>query len=149
MSERNKKPAGTGLPASEWLNIFRAAKVEVERLDAAKGEQGRATVIGNFLARMVNREVRIQVDGRTGKATLRSVPGRSRQVRYYFEIAWDEDQHGADADGDDAPLRTSDKTRSATKTRRDEERNPKQQRESPIDRSRTTGFAPAGNTERW
>ncbi|HEX3599858.1 MAG TPA: hypothetical protein VHU84_06920 [Lacipirellulaceae bacterium] len=121
----------------------------MERLDAAKGEQGRATVIGNFLARMVNREVRIQVDGRTGKATLRSVPGRSRKVRYYFETFWDDYQSEPDADGESTPKPASPKTRVPDRSRPREETTPGPPRESPIDRSPVTGLMPGRNNEAW
>ena len=145
MNDRDNKSAGAGLPAGEWLNIFRGAKVEAERLDAAKSAQGRATIIGNFLARMVDREVRIEVDGRTGKATLRTAPGRGNKKVYWFDVIFDGDQPG---DGDDtqspsgngAPRKRSRDVRKMLEV---------ESRDSPIDRSPASGLVAASNDEPW
>lgn len=143
MSDREEKPAGTGLPAGEWLNIFRSAKVEVERLDAAKSAQGRSTIIGNFLARMVNRTVPIEVDGRTGKATLRTAAGRGNKKLYWFDVSFDGDQPGDDTQS------PSDKG-APRKLPRDVPKKPQvESRYSPINRRPAPGMVPAGNNEAW
>ena len=143
MGDREEKLAGTGLPAGEWLNIFRSAKVESERLDAAKSAQGRATIIGNFLARMVGREVPIEVVGRTGKATLRTGAGRGNKKLYWFDVSFDGDQPGDDTQspGDNGAPRKL--LRNAPKKLQVEPR------DNPIDRRPAPGLVPAGNNEAW
>jgi hypothetical protein len=79
-----------GSPASKWEALFKKVGVETDRLDAARSEKARMTILGNFLAQNVGREVPIEVKGRTGKATLRMNVGRGRQKHYHFEIVWDE-----------------------------------------------------------
>jgi hypothetical protein len=121
--------------------------VEVERLDAAKSAQARATIIGNFLARMVGREVSIEVDGRTGQATLRKAQGRSNKQLYYFEVVFDDGPNEPDDRSGDPPQPTGGK---ATGNRSRQE--PAQQRDvgsrdNPIDRS--PGLVPARNGEAW
>jgi hypothetical protein len=143
MGDRDKKPAGAGLPAGEWLNIFRGAKVEAERLDAAKSAQGRATILGNFLARMVDREVPIEVDGRTGKATLRTAPGRGGKKLYWFDVAFD-----GDWPGDDIPS-PSDNGAPRKRQPAVAKKPATEPRNSPIDRSPAPGLATAGNGEAW
>jgi hypothetical protein len=141
MSNRNKRPAGLGLRASEWLSIFHGAGVETERLEATKSEQGRATIIGSYLARMVNREVRIEVDGRSGKATLRTGPGRGGKNLYWFEVAFDDREQAAKND--------------SPQLRRDFIQNPTTQKPvtnsstSPIDRSPAKGMLSPANDEAW
>lgn len=143
MSDQLSPSPRLGLPPADWLEFFRSAKVEVDRLDAAKSRQGQITVAANFLARMVDREVRIEVDGRTGTATLRVAPGRSRRKGYYFDIVFDEeDPSAAEEDGPQPLERKTINTRPCSGR---EER--KCQPDSPVDRSQR--FLPAANDETW
>lgn len=97
----SKKKAGVkGIPAADWLQHFKAADVEQEALKEAKSQQAKATKAGNFLSRLVDREVPIEVDGRTGKATLRMEKGRANKKHYWFDVCWDEPEGPA---GDKRP----------------------------------------------
>ena len=102
-----------GVPAGNWEALFKKAGVETDRLDAAKSEKARTTILGNFLAQNVGREVPIEVKGRTGKATLRMNVGRGRQKHYHFEIRWDDAEdsqsnklHDKVPDQEPAPTKT-------------------------------------------
>ena len=148
MGNRNSKPVRLGQPPADWLEFFRGAKVEIDRLEAAKSRQGQVTVAANFLARMVDREVPIEVDGRAGKATLRVAPGRSRRKVYYFEVVFeDDDQSGSDEDANDGPQPLGGKTIASRKRPRMEEKTT--ERDNPINRSPALGYVPAGNDEAW
>jgi hypothetical protein len=140
-----------GLAAAEWLNVFRGAKVETERLDSANSARSRATIIGNFLARMVDRQVSIEVEGRTGRARLRSATGRSRAKLYYFEVAFD-DQIQLDDRSLTEPRPAPGRKTKTTSARRSgtESKSPEPEfRESPIDRSPARGLVGNGNDEAW
>ena len=78
------------IPAGKWEILFKKASIEKEKLEVAMSERGRSTIIGNFLSQNVGREVPIEINSRTGKATLRMVLGSGKQKRYFFEILWDE-----------------------------------------------------------
>jgi hypothetical protein len=124
------------------LNFFRGAKVEAERLDAAKSSQGRATIMGNFLARMVDREVPIEVDGQAGRATLRSAPGRGGKKLYWFEVMFDD----GSMDEHDRPINKGPVRKSKAKELRERTTGPK---EDPIDRTPARGMVRAANDEAW
>ena len=79
-----------GRTPNQWEEYFRRARVQVEALDATKSDQGRATILGRFLAQNQGREVPISVGGRPGKARLCVEPGGKRQRLYSFQITWDE-----------------------------------------------------------
>jgi hypothetical protein len=153
MSNENVQTVTHGLAAKEWLEIFRRTGVEQERLEHAKSDRGRATIIGNFLGRQINREVGIEVNGRAGKATLRSVQGRSGKTLYYFEIVWDDEQRASDAtapldpapDGETQPARRAAAARSTTTTSPGRAST----QESPIDRRVALGSTAAANDEAW
>jgi hypothetical protein len=70
-----------GLPATGWLPIFTAANILTDK--------GKSVKMGKFLTRNVDRRVPIQVNGRTGNATLKPDPCRANEKRYYFEVTWD------------------------------------------------------------
>jgi hypothetical protein len=152
MSNENGQTGADGLAAKEWLGIFRKVGVEQERLEHAKSDRGRATIIGNFLGRQIDREVGIEVDGRVGKATLRSVKGRSGKTLYYFEIVWDDAQPTPEnttpedpaPEGEPQPARRAAAVRSTTTS-------PKHSstQESPIDRRVALGSTAAANDEAW
>ena len=91
MSRAKKQEPQHGLLPSEWEAIFRRAKVRVESLEEAKSLRARATHIGNYLAQNLDREVPIQVNGRTGKARLRFLEAGRKQRRYFFEVEWDDE----------------------------------------------------------
>lgn len=80
----------SGLTASQMEILFRRAVVMCDELNTSKGAKGKATVIGRFLSRHVNREVSIEVDGRAGRAKLCAGDGRSRSRLYFFEVRWDD-----------------------------------------------------------
>jgi hypothetical protein len=86
-SERIRDQAA---PVPDWERFFHKAGVRTEELGGCKGRRAKSIRIGQFLSPLVGREVPIEVRGRTGRAVLRSVPGRSRTKRYVFEIVWDE-----------------------------------------------------------
>jgi hypothetical protein len=86
-----KQRTDAGLLPGQWEDLFRKADVQVEALDAAKSRQARATLLGNFLVRNLDREVPIEVKGRQGKARLRAVAVGRRQKRYFFEVRWEAD----------------------------------------------------------
>jgi hypothetical protein len=77
-------------PAADWAKYFEAAKVRVEELNACKSARARAIWIGKHLSPLVDREVAIEVKGRTGRAVLRVEEGRSNEKRYIFEVKWDD-----------------------------------------------------------
>jgi hypothetical protein len=89
MSKGRREKPKYGLPASEWVALFRKAGVQLDALESAKSHHARATLLGNFLAMNLGREVPIEVDGRMGTACLRSVDAGKRQRRYFFEVRWD------------------------------------------------------------
>jgi hypothetical protein len=132
------KSKHSGAPASKWESLFKGAGIETERLDAAKSEKARTTILGNFLAQNVGREVPIEVKGRTGMATLRMNVGRGKRKQYWFEVRWD----GA---GDASPDITKDAksgksptpTKVTTPTRRGSESTPHDATNA--ERSETTG----------
>ena len=82
------------LPPREWEPFFRKAGVRVEELDGAKSSKARSIKIGLFLSPLVDREVPIQVEGRSGKAVLRVADRRSKEKRYYFDVTWDHESDG-------------------------------------------------------
>jgi hypothetical protein len=132
-----------GLPARDWEPLFRKVGVERDRLDVAKSERGKTTILGNFLAQNVDREVPIAVNGRTGKATLRMKKGRSNTKQYYFEIVWDE----PDGKGPSSPDGTGGATGGAA--HQEEQRNTDEAaNESLRAPSATSEVAPAGATEK-
>jgi hypothetical protein len=79
------------LLAAGWESFFRKAGVRVEDLNASKSNRTRAIKIGQFLSPHVNREVPVQVKGRTGKAVLRAEEGRAKEKRYFFVVTWDDE----------------------------------------------------------
>ena len=80
-----------GAPAGEWEKTFCLANVAVDKLDAAKSERAKATLIGNVLRQHLDREVTIETADRKGSATLRREADSSKRPRYYFEVRWDSD----------------------------------------------------------
>ena len=111
--DANVNANAVGLPAGEFEKIFLKAYVLTDALSNAKSAKSKATKIGNFLTSKVGREVPINVNGRTGKATLCMRQGRARQKVYFFEVLWDSPNTDAEVittqtntpldDGVDAP----------------------------------------------
>jgi len=89
-----------GLPASQLERVFRRAGVLIDQLDTTQSARAKSTRIGQWLSPLVGRRVSIEVAGRTGTATLRCLPGRSREKRYHFEVVWDDSVSQAQADGE-------------------------------------------------
>ncbi len=74
------------LPAGEFENVFRDAGVLTDALNNAKSAKSKSTQMGRFLATNVDREVPINVNGRSGKAKLCMTQGRAKQKLYHFEV---------------------------------------------------------------
>lgn len=152
MSNERSEKVDYGLRAGEWQVIFRHTGVEAERLNSAKSDRGRATIMGNFLGRQLNREVGIDVDGRTGKATLRSRPSRGATTLYYFEVLWDAEQQNSanQPTGDPISAGESQPARPAT-TARSTSTGPgfTPPSESPTEHGINSGLTMPGNSELW
>jgi hypothetical protein len=74
-------------PASEWEDYFKKAGVLIEKLDAAKSQKSKSTIIGSFLTRNVDRVVTIEHAGRQMQAKLRAFGERANGKTYAFEVA--------------------------------------------------------------
>jgi hypothetical protein len=85
----SQQPKAPGLPAGQLEQVFRKANVLVAELDNAASQRSKATLLGNFLKKNLDREVPIEVRGCLGKGTLRMNAERSKQKLYYFEVRWD------------------------------------------------------------
>jgi hypothetical protein len=88
-TRRQPKKRDRGLLASEWETLFRKGRVEVPGLDNAKSQQAKATVIGSFLSKNVDREVPVEVLGHPGRARLVPADAGRRQTRYSFSFTWE------------------------------------------------------------
>ena len=75
-----------GRSAKDWERVFARAGIRADKLGDCKSAHARATKIGQFLGRSVDREVPVCVEGRTGTAILRRKQGRARAQCYYFEL---------------------------------------------------------------
>jgi len=78
----------TGLRAGELEPVFRRAGVLREELERAKSVKSKATLIGNFLSKNLNREVAVEVNGRLGKAVVKQELGAARAKFYRIEVSW-------------------------------------------------------------
>lgn len=83
-----------GRPPRELEPLFRDANVLTEKLNGIPSQAGKATSIGIFLSRLVNRRAKVMEQGpggRQGTAVLRTVirPHGNQKV-YFFEIKWDD-----------------------------------------------------------
>jgi hypothetical protein len=81
--------AELGMTAGKLEDLFKHAGIPADELDHAKSSRAKSTRIGAFLNRHLDREVPIELEGRTGTAILRRREARSNQKRYYFEVQWD------------------------------------------------------------
>ena len=64
----------------------------MEQLENSRSNQGRATIIGNFLARMVDREVSFRSKWPHRKGDVTVGPGRlSGKKLYHFDVVFDDD----------------------------------------------------------
>lgn len=77
------------LPAADWLPFFAKADILTQALTETHSAKAKTIKIGQFLSPNVNRPVPIQVNGRSGHATLRVKKGTAKSKRYFFEITWD------------------------------------------------------------
>jgi hypothetical protein len=75
---------------SEWIRYFEMAKIRTDELENCRSNHAKAIRAGQFLSPHVNRPVRIEVNGRTGTATLKAEDGRAKERRYFFEVVWDD-----------------------------------------------------------
>src|SRR5262249_50831642 len=85
MAQTKQGEQRAAAPAADWAKYFEAAKVRVEELNACKSARARAIWIGKYLSPLVDREVAVEVKGRTGHAVLQVEEGRSNEKRYIFE----------------------------------------------------------------
>ena len=76
---------GAGKPAREWIPAFVATQVLKDQL-ASGSDRSKTTLIGQFLAARVDRQVDIETAHGPCIATLRCQGTRSRQKCYLFEI---------------------------------------------------------------
>lgn len=144
-----RKHECTGWPAAKWEPIFRAAKVADEKLQLAKSEKARETIIGAFLSQHVDREVPIEFNGKTHRARLRCVTGRARKKEYYFVVAYDGELDEPAAPppvqaAEGVPDQLHDKPRPKKKRRKKRSHGTK-----PARRRRTSGGGDGGNEEVW
>src|SRR5258708_3605303 len=87
MKSENKNE--TGSFPSKWDGLFKKAGILAEAFEVGRSQRSRSTMLGNFLAKNVDRPVPIWFEGRAGTARLRVVDARSGQRRYHFEVTWD------------------------------------------------------------
>jgi hypothetical protein len=79
------------LPAKDWERFFRQAGLLTDKPNSPMSRQACSIKIGLFLSPMVGREVPVEVNGRTGRATLRMKDvGRAKGKLYYLEVVWDD-----------------------------------------------------------
>lgn len=79
-----------GKRATEWVPLFRDAKVQTAAMQSAAHERHQATVAGTFLSARLNRPLPILVGNRAGTAIFRGQPARSNGRLYWLEVAWAE-----------------------------------------------------------
>jgi hypothetical protein len=77
-----------GKTAGEWAPHLREAGLLPHERGAGP-ERALAIAAGRFLGGRLDRAVPVVAGDRAGTATLRAQPGRSRQRRYGFVVAWD------------------------------------------------------------
>jgi hypothetical protein len=141
---QGKMPLRT-LVATGWEPHLRKAEVLVEELSGCKSERARAIRIGQFLSPKVDREVAIQVRGRTGRATLRLEKRRANEKAYFFEVLWD-----VEATAGAKKIRPKEKTLRAAKTAtRDEVLEHNNVKKPVRSNPRFSGKVKAGNNEKW
>jgi hypothetical protein len=72
-------------PPARWIAVFEKAGVQNSEM-VGKADHPKATLIGKYLSRYVNRSVSVDVNGNRGKATLRREEARAGKKLYAFEI---------------------------------------------------------------
>jgi hypothetical protein len=82
-------PNGIGKKALDWVPILRDAKLRQNELALATSERSVAIFLGCYFGARLGKPVPVQVNERTGTATLKAQPGRSRSRRYWLEVQWD------------------------------------------------------------
>lgn len=92
-----------GRPPGEWEMVFRRAGVLIDELSTTHSNRAKATRIGKFLGRHVEREVPIEYQDCPGIARLRVVGARSRQRLYRFVVWGFEFNGGIVRDGESVP----------------------------------------------
>jgi hypothetical protein len=80
-----KGAAKLGSPAGDWAPVFERAGILTEKLGLAD-PRSKATTVGQFLSKMVDRSVTIDAEPEPLSFTLRKVPGRSNKKPYFFEV---------------------------------------------------------------
>lgn len=140
------KTGPQGLPAREWESLFTKAGIEKDRLEAAKSAKARATILGNFLAQHVGREVPIEINGKSGTATLCMELGRAKSKNYYFKVRWDKlDDTKPDKAQSKAPHKATGRKPRETKMQRSSKI---QSTAAPASKQRHPSPA-SGNDETW
>ncbi len=140
--KKDAKTDAKKLPAGAWGPWLQAAGVLTKELAEAKGTHQKAILIGQFLSPLVDREVKVTVAGRTGRATLRTDTRRAREKCYFFEVAWDAP---AEADPPEAPPKPHAKPNIESRAK------PKTASSAPAGRKSGAGPGPrtTGNDEQW
>jgi len=74
-----------GLPAGEWVPVLERAGILTDKLGSAP-PRSKATTLGQFLSKMVDRSVYVDAEPGQSTCTLRKYPGRSNKKLFYFEV---------------------------------------------------------------
>jgi hypothetical protein len=80
-----KEAAGLGLPAGEWVPVFEKARLLLEKLSQAT-LRSKATTVGHFLSKMVDRQILVDAEFEELAFTLRMRKGRSNKKLFFFEV---------------------------------------------------------------
>ena len=83
------RPKAKALTAKEWVPLFLTTKLLDEDLAAAKNAKSRETRVGQFLAKSVGKQIRVQSGDKTTTLTLRSRPARANAKVYWFDVELD------------------------------------------------------------
>jgi len=140
----------TKLSATEWLKYFERSAVLAKELAETQSALGKAIKIGQFLSTCVDREVCIQVGGKTGRACLRFEAGRANAKRYYVEVVWD-DTAPPEPTGRVAKTPSSDAAKPRRKKSKTVERpnSEEQNAAGNANGKKAKPRQPGGNTEAW
>ncbi len=80
-----KEAAGLGLPAGEWVSVFEKARLLLEKLSQAT-LRSKATTVGHFLSKMVDRKILVDAESEELAFTLRMRLVRSNKKLFFFEV---------------------------------------------------------------
>jgi len=74
-----------GLPAGEWVPVFEKAGILTDKLGLAPS-RSKATIVGQFFSKMVDRSVTVDAEPQQLTSTLRKHLGRSNKKLFFFEV---------------------------------------------------------------